>query len=83
MKKSILKTNGIHRLAILLFVLFAVSQTNGQQPNRKHGLDFSQIPTRWDEAIPLGNGISGTLIWQKDGTCAWHWTVPICGTCAR
>lgn len=32
----------------------------------KHGLNFSQIPVRWDEAIPLGNGISGTLIWQKD-----------------
>lgn len=46
MKKSFLKTNGIHRLAMLLFVLFAMSQANGQQPNRKHGLDFSQIPTR-------------------------------------
>lgn len=52
---------------MLLFVLFAASQANGQQPNREHGLDFSQIPTRWDEAIPLGNCVSGTLIWQKGG----------------
>lgn len=32
-----------------------------------HGLQFSTIPTIWDEAIPLGNGIIGNLIWEKDG----------------
>lgn len=32
-----------------------------------HGLQFKAIPTIWDEAIPLGNGIIGNLIWEKDG----------------
>ncbi|MFD1144009.1 glycoside hydrolase family 95-like protein [Larkinella insperata] len=31
-----------------------------------YDLQFSLLPTRWDEALPLGNGILGTLIWQKD-----------------
>ncbi|WP_128543004.1 glycosyl hydrolase family 95 catalytic domain-containing protein [Larkinella soli] len=30
-------------------------------------LKFSALPTRWDEALPLGNGTLGALIWQKDG----------------
>lgn len=30
-----------------------------------YGLHFDHIPTVWDEGIPLGNGIMGTLIWQK------------------
>lgn len=32
-----------------------------------HGLHFEHIPTAWDEGIPLGNGIMGTLIWQRGG----------------
>lgn len=28
-------------------------------------LKFNHLPTAWDEAVPLGNGICGTLIWQK------------------
>lgn len=33
--------------------------------SRFHGLRFHQLPTVWDEAIPLGNGIVGALVWQK------------------
>lgn len=29
-------------------------------------LHTSQLPTVWDEAIPLGNGMVGALIWEKD-----------------
>jgi alpha-L-fucosidase 2 len=31
----------------------------------KHGLHFSELASTWDEAIPLGNGMVGSLIWQK------------------
>ncbi|GAB3266965.1 hypothetical protein GCM10027347_35360 [Larkinella harenae] len=31
-----------------------------------YDLQFSQLPTRWDEALPLGNGVLGSLIWQKE-----------------
>ena len=30
-------------------------------------MHFTKLPIRWDEAVPLGNGIMGILIWQKDG----------------
>lgn len=32
-----------------------------------HDLHFDSLANRWDEAIPLGNGMLGALIWQKDG----------------
>ena len=31
-----------------------------------HNLHFDSLAKRWDEAIPLGNGWLGALIWQKD-----------------
>lgn len=36
------------------------------QPATKHDLHFSKLAPVWDEAIPLGNGTVGALIWQKD-----------------
>lgn len=37
------------------------------QPQPKHDLHFSNLAKSWDEAIPLGNGMVGALIWQKEG----------------
>lgn len=37
------------------------------QPSAKHNLIFDSLAKRWDEAMPLGNGMLGALIWQKDG----------------
>ena len=36
------------------------------QPKKEHNLVFDSLAKRWDEAIPLGNGWLGALIWQKD-----------------
>jgi len=30
-------------------------------------LSFPHLAERWDEAIPLGNGVLGGLLWNKDG----------------
>lgn len=30
-------------------------------------LYFTELPTVWDEGIPLGNGMVGALIWEKEG----------------
>lgn len=30
-----------------------------------HDLQFSQLANKWDEAIPLGNGMLGALVWQN------------------
>lgn len=43
------------KLALLPFLAFALSPL------------AAQIPTAWDEALPLGNGLIGGLVWQKDG----------------
>ncbi|HTD40063.1 MAG TPA: glycoside hydrolase N-terminal domain-containing protein [Mucilaginibacter sp.] len=46
---------------LILFLWFNVSF--GQSSN--HDLYFDTLAKRWDEAIPLGNGMLGTLVWQK------------------
>jgi alpha-L-fucosidase 2 len=33
----------------------------------EHDLHFDSLATSWDEAIPLGNGTVGSLIWKKEG----------------
>lgn len=35
------------------------------QPALQHDLHFLKAATAWDEAIPLGNGMIGALVWQK------------------
>ncbi|MFT3904661.1 MAG: hypothetical protein QM727_15925 [Niabella sp.] len=49
-------------VAILLFPLAGMAQVS-----EKHNLRFSHLPQRWDEAMPLGNGMLGALVWQKEG----------------
>jgi alpha-L-fucosidase 2 len=48
-------------IAALLWI--TISATAQVSPN--HDLVFDKLPTRWDEALPLGNGFLGELIWQK------------------
>ena len=31
-----------------------------------HDLHFQKLSERWDEGIPLGNGMLGALVWKKD-----------------
>ncbi len=56
---------------MLLLLFFSLKMINGYQlktntkPGKKHDLKFSSIPVKWDEGLPLGNGMLGALIWQK------------------
>lgn len=50
-------------IAALSLSLLALTST-GQ--DSQHDLQFNHLAPRWDEAIPLGNGLLGALIWQKD-----------------
>ncbi len=52
-------------LKILLPILCLWHITAYAQPQPKHNLQFNHIATKWDEAIPLGNGMLGALVWQK------------------
>jgi len=51
----------------LAFVLLFLPLLLAAQPQAKHNLTFPTIPAKWQEGIPLGNGLLGCLVWQKDG----------------
>lgn len=36
-------------------------------PSAENGLHCAGLPQVWDEAVPLGNGMVGALLWEKDG----------------
>jgi len=44
------------------FILISASA----QIQKDHNLHFDSLAKNWDEAIPLGNGWLGALIWQKN-----------------
>jgi alpha-L-fucosidase 2 len=50
---------------LLLIFSFLFSVHLFCQPKPEHNLKFDSLAKRWDEAIPLGNGWLGALIWQK------------------
>ncbi len=49
----------------LLFIFGFPLQTTAQE--KKHNLQFDTLAKRWDEALPIGNGMLGALIWEKNG----------------
>lgn len=54
----------LNRLTAALFWVFPALLWS-QSPNF-HNLHFNSLPQRWDQALPLGNGMLGALVWQKD-----------------
>lgn len=55
------------RLYTFFFAFLLLASAAPAQPADWHGLHFPALATSWDEGIPLGNGLLGALIWQKDG----------------
>ncbi|MBO9591812.1 MAG: glycoside hydrolase N-terminal domain-containing protein [Niabella sp.] len=51
----------LHGIAFCTFFTLFVTA----QPTAKHNLEFNHLAARWDEAMPLGNGMLGALVWQK------------------
>ncbi len=55
---------------LLLISLLALTNCTRTQPSLQpspHDLVFDQLAASWDEGIPLGNGMIGALIWEKEG----------------
>lgn len=56
----------------LLLIILAVFQQAFCQNNKlklipsEHDLVFTNLASSWDEAVPLGNGMLGVLIWEKE-----------------
>ncbi|MBN1807003.1 MAG: glycoside hydrolase N-terminal domain-containing protein [Sedimentisphaerales bacterium] len=57
----------ILRHLFIIIVILVFSLEAGGKPMPKHGLHFQRPSQTWDEAIPLGNGLLGALVWG-DGT---------------
>jgi alpha-L-fucosidase 2 len=58
--------------AILWIVLpfFVACSGNGKHKintSVNYSLEFNVLAETWDEAMPLGNGMVGNLVWQKEG----------------
>ncbi|MEZ4969969.1 MAG: glycoside hydrolase N-terminal domain-containing protein [Flavobacteriaceae bacterium] len=64
-----MKTKIISLLALLLsFVGCSPKQDKAKMDHMpQYKLTFNKLATTWDEAIPLGNGTVGALVWQNDG----------------
>lgn len=54
------------RWIIICIVLINANPVIRAQVADLPNLQFSHLSSTWDEAIPLGNGILGALVWQKD-----------------
>ncbi len=52
--------------AFIFLILIAFYQSAFLQVKPAYNLVFDSLPKRWDEALPLGNGMIGALVWQKD-----------------
>ncbi len=56
---------------LTLFIFIVTYNLSGQTPidlqESPHDLHFENLADTWDEAIPLGNGMLGALIWKKEG----------------
>ncbi len=52
-------------LIALIVLLSCKTETATQQTTSKQDLQFNKLASTWDEAIPLGNGMLGALVWQK------------------
>jgi alpha-L-fucosidase 2 len=65
--KTILHTG--RQIFILSIILLLCSCSNTSQPgsDSSHNLIFNDLAASWDEALPLGNGELGVLIWGKEG----------------
>jgi alpha-L-fucosidase 2 len=53
------------RLLLLFFVCRVLNPVQAESPVSKNNLQFPNLASSWDEAIPLGNGMLGALVWQK------------------
>lgn len=66
-KIEAIKISCMKKIFLLLIPLALLAACTGKISPEKgpHDLVFEELPTVWDEGIPLGNGMLGALVWQK------------------
>jgi len=68
MKKSIAVMIIAATLCLCAFTAGAIDHKLPQAPLAEHNLILSAPVNTWDEALPLGNGLMGGLLWGEDST---------------
>jgi len=58
------KKNTQQRGMFLILILILCLSINSVGQVKTH--EFNPLPKQWDEAIPLGNGMLGALVWKKN-----------------
>lgn len=51
---------------ILFGLLFSIATSTYAQLLKPYNLSFTKLANKWDEAMPLGNGMLGALVWEKN-----------------
>ncbi len=67
--KPVVPMKIIHKLALMALALGTITKGHAQIDLEvsPHDLYFEALANTWDEGIPLGNGMVGALLWQKEG----------------
>ncbi|MCL1680958.1 glycoside hydrolase family 95 protein [Elizabethkingia miricola] len=63
---SVTAEKSLFLLSTLIFIFFIVPSIRAQSLPQ-YRLEFTKLASRWDEGIPLGNGMLGSLAWEKNG----------------
>jgi alpha-L-fucosidase 2 len=50
----------------IVLLLLCFTYSSYAQSLKPYNLSFPKLADRWDEAMPLGNGMLGVLIWEKN-----------------
>ena len=57
----------IFLFAVLSSIIFSCGQDVKKLSMSHNDLFFNDLSTTWDEAVPLGNAMIGSLVWEKEG----------------
>src|SRR5690554_3669044 len=62
-----MKKKDVFILAVILATIFSCTKEKNLLSISHNDLEFETLALTWDEAIPLGNGMLGALVWEKEG----------------
>jgi len=65
------KLNWVGTCVVTILWLTVLVAWAGVQPQAEHGLHYQTPATVWDEAMPLGNGLFGALVWGDGKRANW------------
>ncbi len=51
-------------IILIISIFFSCLKQKTIPPATEHNLVFTELSQVWDEAMPLGNGMVGNLVWQ-------------------